>query len=1058
MKQLKNIFLGILISSFIFPLTKSFAQQSCLTQADFQLNSIFCLGDAYVTANLSNNADSFIWLLNGDTVSYDFNYNGLASNLGNYNLVLLAIRDTCEDFFNRSFQVLANPEGFLGADRIICTNDTARLDAGIFQSYLWDNGESNQFLTINSSGLYRATVTDNNGCIGTDSVSITLDTIPKVNIMALRDTICQSESISLSASGAASYQWIPGNAVLNATAANTSSNPNLQTTTQFVLRGTNPTSCFSTDTFRLVIHPRPTLNSGPDLFLCNSLDSINLNASSNGQVTWSPAGLFSNPNILNPKVGVPINSITRLRIMATNTFGCFRRDSLLVNRNATIPVNAGNDRGICLGLSSNLGGNPTVASNISNINWSPAAGLSSTTINNPVANPTTSTSYIVNVSSDVCIGTDTVLVTVFIPDTVEITNSINDTLCLNDTLNLNASNVVGYNWQGAGIQGANNSSSIQVIIANSGIVERFIVVGTDANSCVTRDTIFTVIHPKLAQISKSIDTLCIFDTLQLAASGGISYSWSPNLNISANNISNPSAFPSSTTNYSVLITDSLGCSITENTLVRVFPLPNAFAGNDTLICVGDTIRMQGSGGTVYQWSPSTGLSNSSNPNALLSLSSAQKYELRVFSEIGCTSIDSIRINTKQGPLVFSSGNQSICRNDSVVISAFGASTFQWSPQIDIIDFQMASATVFPSQTRTYRVVGFDALGCRGSDTLRITVNNLPDLGSSDTTKICVAPGDTLAKNLQSSNQEFYAWTPADVLLDGSVLNAVVSNNIIEDELMILSAINSNGCSNQTAFIISPFFLRENLVDTSLCEKTVYSFDFIPAIGTAPYIIDIEPSENVLSKGLNTQMQFSRNTWVQFRISDQEGCFIQDSFLVSILTKPNVDFEIKTKATCDDILVDLENTSSNSDAYLWAINGNFSNSFSEIEPSFRIPFETRTEVNMVGLFNSNSCTDTVTKVIESQNLDEILSFSLPNVFTPNGDGLNDYLEISLDNPLSNCSQLVVFNRWGNVVYNSQGKFPSWDGSTFQGEPAIEGTYFYQFTVKDVVYKSSITLLR
>ena len=94
---------------------------------------------------------------------------------------------------------------------------------------------------------------------------------------------------------------------------------------------------------------------------------------------------------------------------------------------------------------------------------------------------------------------------------------------------------------------------------------------------------------------------------------------------------------------------------------------------------------------------------------------------------------------------------------------------------------------------------------------------------------------------------------------------------------------------------------------------------------------------------------------------------------------------------------------------------------------------------------------------STSIKEIQGLNVPNIFTPNGDGVNDVFEIPglADYP---NNEITIFNRWGNSVYHKQGYLNDWTGNGLN-----EGTYFYVIQIKDAsgkadVYKGYITLLR
>jgi gliding motility-associated-like protein len=72
--------------------------------------------------------------------------------------------------------------------------------------------------------------------------------------------------------------------------------------------------------------------------------------------------------------------------------------------------------------------------------------------------------------------------------------------------------------------------------------------------------------------------------------------------------------------------------------------------------------------------------------------------------------------------------------------------------------------------------------------------------------------------------------------------------------------------------------------------------------------------------------------------------------------------------------------------------------------------------------------------------------VPNVITPNADGLNDIFELTVTN--STEIELTILNRWGNVIFHEVGTNPGWDGATQGGLEVEAGTYFYRYIVKGV----------
>jgi gliding motility-associated-like protein len=87
-----------------------------------------------------------------------------------------------------------------------------------------------------------------------------------------------------------------------------------------------------------------------------------------------------------------------------------------------------------------------------------------------------------------------------------------------------------------------------------------------------------------------------------------------------------------------------------------------------------------------------------------------------------------------------------------------------------------------------------------------------------------------------------------------------------------------------------------------------------------------------------------------------------------------------------------------------------------------------------------------------------------VFTPNGDGRNDLFSVGQQGGevpevvLGGCSKMLVYNRWGQKVFESLGANLAWDGRTMAGIPCEPGTYFYVLTVKELEFKGTVQLIR
>ncbi|MFT3843905.1 MAG: gliding motility-associated C-terminal domain-containing protein [Lacibacter sp.] len=220
------------------------------------------------------------------------------------------------------------------ADTSICSNTSVQLLAGGGVNYLWA-----PFSTLNNAAIpnpvatptqnttYIVAVTDNHLCTNTDSVKITIKAKPVFGINESK-SICEKESVILSASGGSIYHWDPSSTLNNPDIASPVANPT--TTTNYTVNITettcNTTSSLSTT---ITVHPLPVLQLSKSNDIDCSQNYSQLNVSGANTYLWSPALSLNNTSISNP-IASPIVP-TMYNVTGTNNFGCSSTDSILVD-------------------------------------------------------------------------------------------------------------------------------------------------------------------------------------------------------------------------------------------------------------------------------------------------------------------------------------------------------------------------------------------------------------------------------------------------------------------------------------------------------------------------------------------------------------------------------------------------------------------------------------------------------------------------------------------------------------------------------------------------------
>lgn len=119
---------------------------------------------------------------------------------------------------------------------------------------------------------------------------------------------------------------------------------------------------------------------------------------------------------------------------------------------------------------------------------------------------------------------------------------------------------------------------------------------------------------------------------------------------------------------------------------------------------------------------------------------------------------------------------------------------------------------------------------------------------------------------------------------------------------------------------------------------------------------------------------------------------------------------------------------------------------------KFPYHSHYAVQLVA--SDSFCSDTLVKNFIPTQTDSITL--IPNIFTPNGDNKNDCFSIPGIRLGSDCSSLIIYNRWGHVMFDSSKDGMCWDG-TYAGSKALPGAYFYILKHRDKDYHGTVTLI-
>jgi len=237
---------------------------------------------------------------------------------------------------------------------------------------------------------------------------------------------------------------------------------------------------------------------------------------------------------------------------------------------STLPINTSPDVAVCTGASTNL--LATAAGGT--YSWNPSAGLSSTTISNPVATPQHSTTYTVVVTNAGCTGSAVTTVTVNPYPTPAISG--NNSICFQANTTLTATGGGTYLW-------SNGETTASVTVSPNSSISYSVTVTKDGCSGSTFDSV--TVNPTPQTLAGTDQHIYQGQSASLSGSGIGNYSWTPSTALSCTNCPNPTAAPQQTTTYYLTITNASGCKEMDSVKVivdancgEVF-VPNAFSPN-----------------------------------------------------------------------------------------------------------------------------------------------------------------------------------------------------------------------------------------------------------------------------------------------------------------------------------------------------------------------------------------------------------------------------------------------------------------------------------------------
>jgi gliding motility-associated-like protein len=557
-------------------------------------------------------------------------------------------------------------------------------------TYTWSNGATTDTINNLSAGTYTVTTTDKNGCTFTSSVTVSQPPVLTISVDSTKGTTCYGDSNgrgNVHATGGQapySYSWSPS--------GNTGSKVTNLKAGSYTVTVTDTNGCTATASLSITQPARISpIVTGKDSLCLGSFTTLTISASGTTTYSWSPTTGVSCPTCATTNVSPA--TTTTYTVTASN--GVCSGDTTVTVKVIPLPVPTVTAKpdSICIGDSAEL-----IAGGGTSYVWT----LSGQTSDSIWVAPTTTKVYDLQVTKDGCTVTTTKQVVV-IGDTIPTISISKDSVCKGDSAVITAAGGKAYKWMPGGATTAS-------ITAKPGITTTYTCIITTACHQDTLTEKLNVIPYPVIGLSHDT-TICNGGVVTLAATGGVTYSWS-----NGSTSSTITVAPTSTKTYTLAVSNGK-CAKDTSVTVTVNNPATVSITPDQKVCAGTSVTLTATAtGSTYLWS--NGATTSS-----ITVTPTSNTTYTVVVSNGCPTKDSTQVFVVT-PALSACCDTTIITGDTVTINAYGDVSYIWSPSTSLSCSTCPDPVASPTVTTTYTVVSTDSNNCHTSREVTVFVECL----------------------------------------------------------------------------------------------------------------------------------------------------------------------------------------------------------------------------------------------------------------------------------------------------------------------------------------------
>lgn len=1013
------------------------------------------------------------------------------SHSGNYSLASIAAGCTSA-VANYNVVVNSTPATPApGSNSPVCVNSTLNLTSPASSgTYVWSgpNGFASNAqnpsipnVTSANNGTYSLYIVENGCTSATGTVSVTVVNPPITPSFTTNSPVCEGGTITLTGSvyPFVTYVWNGPNGFSGSGQSVSIPNVTIANAGNYSL-ALAASGCTSTATVHaVVVNPSPAAPTvGGNSPICDGA-SLDLTSSGAGGGTyyWTGPNAFTsttqNP-VINPATATNAGTYSGYYIL----IGCTSAAStynVVINPIPAAPLASSNSP-VCVGNPINLS---TTTSTTGTYVWTGPNSYSSN-VQNPtiaVATAANNGTYNLSIVENGCTSAVASVAVSVINPPVTPSFTTNSPVCEGGTITLTGTPlpIVTYVWSGPN----GYSATGQVVnipnatVANAGNYSLSLA----ASGCTSTATVQAVVVNPLpaAPTVGGNSPVCVGNTLNLTASpsGAGTFYWTgPNSYTSTTqnpSISNVTTANAGTYSAYYIVNGCTSLASTYNVVINPLPAIPSPTSNSP-VCVGNTIQLNVPNvpNASYSWSgPNSYTSPNQNPNITSStLNMGGTYTVTVTVN-GCSSQGTVSVSVVPPPtLPVINTNSPVCdggqlnlgtsstATDYVWSGPGGWSSSQQNPAVN--PFSAANAGTYT----LYIVAG----GCTSATAnAQVALAPSPQVLYNGPTQVCGSEVNlsAIANIAAPATISSITWNAPTAIGTGSTLThnfgqvpATVNVSIV--------AVSSDNCSTTANVTL-------NLADipvaqfsyTQACDGESIQFteqhdwqgnetatpNFNWQYNSATFSTAANPTHNFGGPG-------TYNVTLVVTNATSTACTNTITQQVTVYALPSIDFTYEAECIKDVVFVGTANPDSTASAFVWDFGDGGTGNGANTTHAFTQQGLYNVELSVT---TNQGCTVSITKPVQIDNA-SAQAPPIPNIITPNGDLVNDVIDLEPMMGVCGEYEFTIFSRWGNVVFIQKTGGAPFVGKNTLGAWLTPGVYFYMLNFNDQKTTGTITVNR